>query len=56
MNKKSLFRLMLALLVIGLFVGLAACGKKPPRRGARAGGGGTSDLTAAALAKLIGDW
>ena len=36
MNKKTIFRLTLALLVGGLFVGLAACGKKPPqRRGAR---------------------
>jgi len=54
MNKKAIFRMTLALLVIGLFVGLAACGKKPPqRRGARAGAGGTSDLANAALATYV---
>ncbi len=54
MNKKTIFRLTIALLVIGLFVGLAACGKKPPqRRGARAGAGGTSDITSAALATYV---
>ena len=54
MNKKTIFRLTVALLVVGLFVGLAACGKKPPqRRGARAGGGGTSDLASAALATYV---
>ena len=39
MNNRTIFRLTLALLVIGLFVGLAACGKKPPqaRRARRRG-------------------
>ena len=54
MRKQNIFRMTLALLVIGLFVGLAACGKKPPqRRGARAGAGGTSDLANAALATYV---
>jgi nitrous-oxide reductase len=54
MTKKTLFRLMIALVVVGFFVGLAACGKKPPRRrGARAGAGGTSDITSAALATYV---
>jgi len=54
MRNRNIIRALLALLVIGLFVGLAACGKKPPqRRGARAGGGGTSDLAAAALATYV---
>ena len=51
MNKKTIFRLTVALLVVGLFVGLAACGKKPPqRRGARARGGGKTDLASEPLA------
>jgi nitrous-oxide reductase len=54
MNKKTIIRLTVAVLVVGLFVGLAACGKKPPqRRGARAGAGGTSDIASAALATYV---
>jgi nitrous-oxide reductase len=54
MKNRNIVRVTVAVLVVGLFVGLAACGKKPPqRRGARAGGGGTSDLASAALATYV---
>jgi len=53
MRNRMMYRMLLTPIVAVLVLGLAGCGKKPPRRGGRPGSGAGSDLTSAALATYV---